>query len=74
MHDGLHKRLHELVLRLQEINATSLMELCDEEKVHITLIGEEIKRKRLIEKSEDKVFAKQLMIMNNVPEKYWNFK
>ena len=71
MHD-LNKRFITLVLKLQEINATQFSaDLTEKQKLQINRIGAEIKEKGLLDKCESRHFAKQLMMKNNVPDKYW---
>lgn len=66
----LHPEFEKLVLKLQRINK-GLSYTPDGKSVEIDKIGQIIKDKNLINKCAASDFAKQLLIYNNVPEKYW---
>lgn len=66
---GINPDLFNLIIKLQEINKEGLEH--PERDKRLIGIGERIRREKLIEKSGDKDFAKQLLFKNNVPSKYW---
>ena len=66
---GINPKLLDLIIKLQDINKHGLSN--PEADKRIIKIGEKIKNKRLVEFSGDKDFAKQLLLKNNVPSKYW---
>ena len=72
-------RLEYLMLRLQKINETHLgiVEIEDYPKdvqMNIHKIGDEIKRRGLLDSYNDRYFAEQILMKNNVPEEYWREK
>lgn len=67
---GLDTKFIRLVMKLQDINGNHFI-LTKKEKAMVSEIGAKIKEQGLIKKCEDIDFAKQLMIKNNVPKKYW---
>lgn len=69
----LDKKFEKLVLKLQELNKPyfGYDDMPKKVQKKIDEIGENISNEKLIDKCKDKHFAKQLMIHNNVPEKYW---
>lgn len=66
---GLDEKFHKLIIKLQEINKKNSCQLKTIDK-----IGKIIKDGDLLNKCTNKDFAKQLLLKNDVPEKYWNPK
>ena len=60
-----NKKLYKLIYQLQKLNKKPNTEK------QIDEIGRKIFEGKLIDKCDCITFAKQLMIKNNVPRKYW---
>lgn len=69
MYQGIDDNFRKLVCKLQHLNKKSAAQ-----QDAINKIGAKIQKEGLLDKCEDKDFARQLLIKNDVPEKYWSQK
>lgn len=69
----LNKKFQKLIIQLQDINKKSIydFDMPQKDMDKINVIGQKIKDEGLLELNENIYWAKQLLMKNNVHEKYW---
>jgi hypothetical protein len=67
----LYPQFRELVLKLQLLKKEHGDDYIEKCKKEIEIVGKAVKSNGLIELCENQHFAKQLLMVNDVPEKYW---
>ncbi len=68
---GLDADFMKLTVKLQDIPKGWISEVPEHITKQIDEIGKQIMDERLLEKCTDKTWARQILMSNDVPEKYW---
>ncbi len=68
---GLDAKFMKLIVKLQDLRKGHLGEYPANVVKDIDEIGKRIMDEKLLERCTDKTWARQLLMANDVPEKYW---
>jgi hypothetical protein len=68
---GLDAKFMKLTVKLQDLRDGYLGEYPENVVKQIDEIGKQIMDEQLLEKCKDKTWARQLLMANDVPKRYW---